>query len=79
MPTIAHQLINAGADVNVTDFYDQTTPLIVAAGLGQLEMVQALLRAKADKKFKNRHNKTALDYAKEHLHRVQEIIALLEK
>jgi ankyrin repeat protein len=79
MPTIAHQLINAGADVNVTDFYDQTTPLIVAAGLGQLEIVKSLLQAKADKKFKNRHNKTALDYAKEHLHRVQEIIALLEK
>jgi ankyrin repeat protein len=79
MPTIAHQLINAGADVNITDFYDQTTPLIVAVGLGQLEIVKSLLHAKADKKFKNCHNKTALNYAREHLQRVQEIIALLEK
>ncbi|MFA5306444.1 MAG: ankyrin repeat domain-containing protein [Candidatus Babeliales bacterium] len=79
MPAIAHQLINAGADVNVTDFFDQTTPLIVAAGLGQLDIVKSLLHAKADKKFKNCHNKTALDYAREHLQRVKEIIALLEK
>ncbi|MFA6263857.1 MAG: ankyrin repeat domain-containing protein [Candidatus Babeliales bacterium] len=74
------QLIYAGADVNAPDpIFNIVTPLIMAAGLGQVETVKYLLQVKADKRFKNRFNKTALDYAREHLHRVQEIIALLEK
>ena len=61
-------LIEAGANVNTTTRSGQT-PLIKAAECGYLNMVECLLAAGADANLRDKADKTALDYAREALHR----------
>jgi ankyrin repeat protein len=67
---IITMLIDAGADVNApcTMGYNQTTPLIVAAALGQEDIVRLLLSKHVNKEHKNCFDKSALDYAREFGH-----------
>ena len=55
---IAKALINAGADLSVTN-NDGATALHTAAFFGRIEIVQLLIDAKADKTIKNVYGATA--------------------
>ncbi len=55
-------LIDAGADPNGTD-PNGTTPLMMAAGYGQTDMVELLLRRGANAHLADQHGATALDLA----------------
>ncbi len=44
----AKKLLDSGADVNMKSGQDGVTPLMVAAALGRLEMVELLLQYKPD-------------------------------
>ncbi len=61
-------LIDAGADVSAIDtiHYNIVTPLIAASALGQQETIDLLLKAGADKDYKNKYTKTAFNYAQEY-------------
>jgi ankyrin repeat protein len=59
---IVKLLLDAGADVNIPNIYDNT-PLIVASEKGREEIVKMLLDRGADYTKKNKNNKTALDFA----------------
>lgn len=69
-------LIEAGADVNAAESTESFTPLMMAAGLGQTEVVKVLLSNKADKSIKDEDNEMAIDHARNSGH--AEIVALLE-
>ncbi|MFC7418443.1 ankyrin repeat domain-containing protein [Iodobacter arcticus] len=56
-------LIKHGADVNFPDC-DGETPLVLASELGRKEAIIELLRAGASKERKDKHGKTAVNYAK---------------
>jgi uncharacterized protein len=56
---IATMLIEAHADVNIQD-NNGTTPLMLAASLGQTEMAQKLIKAKADLNTQDQNGQTAL-------------------
>jgi ankyrin repeat protein len=55
-------LIKAGANVNAKDG-DGYTALIFASAQGNINIVKALIQAKADLTQTDQYNKTALDYA----------------
>jgi ankyrin repeat protein len=55
-------ILNAGADVDLSNKAGET-PLMVAAQLGRLDYVQALLDKKADPSAKNHEGNTALYFA----------------
>ncbi len=57
-------LIEAGADVNARDATEGFTPLMMAAGLGQPEVVEVLLAHKADKSLLDDDKESAADHAK---------------
>lgn len=56
---IANMLIEAQADINIQD-NSGTTPLILAASLGQTEMAKKLIKAKAEINLQDQNGKTAL-------------------
>ena len=68
-------LIKAGADVNVKDSNEGFTPLMMAAGLDQLEIVKILLANKADKDAVDTDNDKAIDHARRE--NLAEIVELL--
>ncbi|MEM6434790.1 MAG: ankyrin repeat domain-containing protein [Cyanobacteria bacterium P01_D01_bin.115] len=59
---IAHELIEAGAEVNWIDG-EGVTPLILAAFKGHTELAALLLNHGADPTVKDQWDRTALDYA----------------
>ena len=69
-------LLEAGADVNAKESTESFTPLMMAAGLGQPEVVKVLLRHNADKTVLDDDQESARDHARNSGH--AEIVALLE-
>jgi ankyrin repeat protein len=69
-------LIDAGADVNAAESTESFTPLMMAAGLGETDVVEILLRNKADKTIKDEDDEMAIDHARNSGH--AQIIKLLE-
>ena len=69
-------LIEAGANVN-SSAKQKTTPLMAAAGLGRIEILETLLQKGADPGAANVNGQTARDIANKKEH--QEIVAMLEK
>lgn len=61
-PTAMQALLGHGADPNIANAAGET-PLMIAAGMGELECVRVLLAAGADSKSENREGKTATEYA----------------
>ncbi|MEC7409742.1 MAG: ankyrin repeat domain-containing protein [Planctomycetota bacterium] len=57
-------LIKAGADVNAIDGTEGFTPLMMAAGLGQAEIVEILLSNKANITKQDEDKETAIDHAR---------------
>lgn len=57
-------LIKAGADVNAIDGTEGFTPLMMAAGLGQAEIVEILLSNKANITKQDEDHETAIDHAR---------------
>ena len=57
-------LIKAGADVNAIDGTEGFTPLMMAAGLGQGEIVEILLSNQANITKKDEDQETAIDHAR---------------
>lgn len=72
----ANTLVEHGADVNTQD-YEGNTPLHTAVEKNDIEMVQFLLKVKADTLNKNKDGKTALDLAKEK--QLYDIVCLFPK
>lgn len=62
-PTVK-ALIAAGADINATDGTEGFTPLMMAAGLGQAEIVEILLANKVTVDLKDEDQETAIDHAR---------------
>jgi ankyrin repeat protein len=62
-PTVK-ALIAAGADINATDGTEGFTPLMMAAGLGQVEIVEILLANKVTVDLKDEDQETAIDHAR---------------
>ncbi len=60
-------LLNAGANPDIATYkignYGAKTPLMIAARKGFVDIIKALLTAKADTTLKDNKGKTALDYA----------------
>lgn len=71
----AEALINAGADIDARESTQGFTPLMMAAGLGQKEVVEVLLKHKADKTLVDKDNESAADHARISGH--DEIVAML--
>jgi ankyrin repeat protein len=69
-------LLEAGADVNARDSTESFTPLMMAAGLGQPDVVKVLLRHEADKTLVDNDNESASDHARNSGH--SEIVELLK-
>jgi ankyrin repeat protein len=69
-------LIDAGADVNAIDSVEGFTPIMMAAGLGELEVVKVLLAHDADKTILDEDKDSAADHARNSGH--NDIVALLE-
>jgi ankyrin repeat protein len=68
-------LLKAGADVNAKDSTEGFTPLMMAAGLDQLEIVKILLASKADKDAVDTDNDKAIDHARrENLSQIVELL-----
>ncbi len=56
-------LIAAGADVNTKEATEAFTPLMMAAGIGHIEVVKVLLKHKADKDVLDNDGDSALQHA----------------
>ena len=69
-------LLDAGAQLNATESTESFTPLMMAAGLGQIEVVKVLLARNADKSILDQDNDLAIDHARNSGH--TEIVKLLE-
>jgi ankyrin repeat protein len=72
-------LLDAGADINAQESTEGFTPLMMGAGLGQVEVVKLLLERKADKTILDKDETkrdSALNHAKNAGH--TEIVKLLE-
>ena len=69
-------LIAAGADVNARDATEGFTPLMMAAGLGEPEVVEVLLENKADASLVDEDQETAADHARNAGH--DEIVKMLK-
>lgn len=72
---IAQLLIDNGANINAQR-YNGWTPLMLAVGIKNIDMVKFLLDNNADITIKNNSNKTALDIARSRNY--EEIVALFE-
>jgi ankyrin repeat protein len=60
------EIVQRGTDINKSRNADGKTPLMVASSKGSREVVELLLRLKADKNAVDRYGKTAFDYAMEY-------------
>ena len=69
-------MIDAGADVNATD-YKGETPLHEAARYGNAEVIAVLLKAGADVNARDGDGNDPLDFARKHSH--TKVISILEK
>jgi uncharacterized protein len=56
-------LLDAGAEINAKESTEGFTPLMMAAGLGNVEIVKILLRANADKSLLDNDGDSALSHA----------------
>jgi len=76
----ARLLIRYGADVSVTDGYESyNTPLIMAARVGNVEMVKCLLAAGADWRMRDAYGLNACDVGKAGGHQaVVEVLSSLD-
>jgi len=63
--TVASDLISRTTDLNAILNPEGQTALIIAAKKGKYELVERLIRSGANPNIKDRHGKTAYDYAKE--------------
>jgi ankyrin repeat protein len=72
----ARVLIEAGADVNARESTEGFTPLMMAAGLGQPEVVRLLLEKQADKSLLDQDQESAADHARNSGH--AEIVEILK-
>ncbi len=70
------EILKSGVDINARDQERQSTPLIVAASVGQTEAVEFLIAEGADLFYCNLDNATALDVARLSQHR--QIVEVLE-
>jgi ankyrin repeat protein len=75
-PTV-EVLCAAGADVNARESTEAFTPLMMGAGLGEIEVVRVLLRHKADKSLRDDDGDSAIQHAKNSGH--ADIVELLDK
>jgi ankyrin repeat protein len=68
-PDVIPVLLAAKADINATDEFG-FTPLMYAATVdeGNIDVATALLKAGADRRIRNKENRTALDQAKRYKH-----------
>lgn len=69
-------LIESGADINAIDSGEGFTPLMTAAALGEVQVVQVLLKHNADKSIKDGDGDTAMSHAMNSKN--AEIVALLK-
>jgi ankyrin repeat protein len=69
-------LLDAGAELNATESTESFTPLMMAAGLGQTEVVELLLSRNADKSMLDEDKEMAIDHARNEGHAA--IVKLLE-
>jgi len=69
-------LIDAGSPIDAVDKEEQFTALMFAAAEGQLEVVEALLRADANPNTRDVDGESALDFAASNGH--QSVVSLLE-
>ena len=69
-------LVKAGADINAKESTESFTPLMMAAGLGQTDVVKVLLRHDADKSVVDDDQESAIDHARNGGH--AEIVKLLQ-
>ncbi len=69
-------LLEAGADINAREATEGFTPLMMAAGLGQMEVVKVLLRNDADTSLRDTDGDRAIDHARTSGH--LEIVKLIE-
>lgn len=70
-------LIDAGADVNAAETTEAFTPLMMAAGLGQTEVVKVLLAHKANRDLLDNDGDSALKHAQNSGH--VDIVELLKQ
>lgn len=72
---IVKALLEKGAEPDKVRDTNMTTPLQIAAEIGNIEIVKALLAAGADANIRNNHNKTPLELAEYEGHtKVMQII-----
>jgi hypothetical protein len=69
-------LLDAGAELNAKESTESFTPLMMAAGLGQTEVVELLLSRNADKSILDEDKDMAIDHARNEGHAA--IVKLLE-
>lgn len=70
------ELIKAGSDVNATDNHENWTPVMFAAGEGQLEVVKTLVANGADISMLDVDGESALDFARSKGH--QNVVGYLQ-
>jgi uncharacterized protein len=68
-PEIVRALLAGRANVNAASRYNHVTPLMIAGGLGQTDIVRLLLVHGAHVNARNSGRSTALDYAQNYEHR----------
>jgi ankyrin repeat protein len=61
-------LVDAGADIDLQESTEGFTPLMMAAGLGQTEVVKVLLRNKANTSVRDYDGDRAIDHARNSRH-----------
>lgn len=71
------ELIRAGSDVNAIDGHENWTPLMFAAGEGQLEVVKTLISNGADPTMLDTDGESALDFAQTKHH--QPVVEYLQQ
>lgn len=75
-PKTVELLLAKGADIELREGTESFTPLMMAAGLGETEVVRVLLENKADVNVKDQDGDQAIDHARNANH--AEIVELLK-
>ena len=76
-PRAVEILLDAGADINAAESTEAFTPLMMAAGLGETEVVKVLLARNANTELLDNDGDSALTHAQNEGH--SEIVQLLQK